>query len=217
MNGTIKEILKYLATIFGIIGAIALSIVFVIWLVTLEDGKVYETDDIADYLTITGNYDNDRPESFIRSFFPAEIKASFSDVKYHYKAKKFDTYAYEAYLEFVIEDKAEYETFVSSVLKKEESRCFAYDTSFFEYTVSHTYEIWEALYEGETEGDLVLETAEVGKILYSDKEQRLIFVAIGMFDGGGAHAEEFDRFLNRFDISPKEFATSYREELMEAA
>ncbi len=167
----------------------------------------YETNDPRNYLKIVGNYSNEEPQEFVSSFFPVRIEESFSDVVYHYKAIRGDTYAYEAYLEFVIKDKAEYETFVSSMLNKEESHSFAYDCSFFEQTISHTYEIWEASHEGETEDYFVLETAEVGKILYSDKEQRLIFVAIGMFDGGGARTMELAYFLKRFDINPIDFAS----------
>ncbi len=172
--------------------------------------KVYETNDVDDYLNIVGNYNNETPKAFVQSFFPTEIKNSFSSVEYHYKAKKGDTYAYEVYLEFVLEDKEEYQLFVSSVVDKTKSNIFVYDQSFFEYTISHEYEICKVSWDDKYGDDFFLETAEVGKILYSDEEQRLIFVAIGMFDGGGAHADEFDRFLNRFDISPKEFATSCR-------
>ena len=74
---------------------------------------VYETNDITDYGIIKGNYDNDSPKKFVSSFFPENIEAYFSDVTYHYKAKKGDTYAYEMYLEFVIQDTEQYAFFLS--------------------------------------------------------------------------------------------------------
>lgn len=51
------------------------------------NAKVFVTDDINDYGKYIGNYDNDTPSDFINSFFPASISNSFTDVKYHYKAK----------------------------------------------------------------------------------------------------------------------------------
>ncbi len=169
---------------------------------------VYETNDPRNYLKIVGNYSNEEPQEFVSSFFPAAIEESFSDVEYHYKAIRGDTYAYEAYLEFVIEDKDKYNSLILSIVDKQASNVFPYDSSFCEHTIAHEYEIWKSSSSNKSTNDLyVLERAKVGKILFSDAEQRLIFVAIGMFDGGGARTKELGYFLERFNIEPKDLAT----------
>lgn len=168
----------------------------------------YETNSPRNYLKIVGNYSNEEPQEFVSSFFPAAIEESFSDVVYHYKAIRGDAYAYEAYLEFVIEDKDKYNSLILSIVDKQASNIFSYDSSFCEYTIAHEYEIWKSASSNKSTNDLyVLERAKVGKILFSDAEQRLIFVAIGMFDGGGARTMELGYFFERFNIDPVDFAS----------
>lgn len=100
------------------------------------EGDVCQTQDIADYGVIEGNYDNDTPREFIQSFFPEEIEVWYSDVEYYYWAKKMDTYSYEAYLEFEVPDKALYTRLVDEVTEGAELPVFEYDSQYREYTVS---------------------------------------------------------------------------------
>ena len=105
--------------IIGCVVIVALIITLLIsafFYFLLRPAPVFETNDIADYGIIKGNYDNERPKEFVFSFFPKTIEDYFSDVSYHYKAKKGDTYAYEVYLEFVIQDPQTYNAFIADVI-----------------------------------------------------------------------------------------------------
>lgn len=175
---------------------------------------IYETTSINDYLEIKGNYDNETPEAFIRSFFPEEIDDSFSQLIYHYKAKKLDAYAYECYLEFVIEDPDAYRDFIDQYVDEQACTTFLYDGQFREQSISNVLMVWQSQPE---EAVYQLEQAELGKILFSDEQQRVIFIAIGMYDGGGTDTVELGHFWNRFQIDPWEysrsaFATGYYQE-----
>ena len=200
-NSFIQGALKVIAVLITIPLIITLLILFAGY------GKVHETTRIEDYGIITGNFDNDTPEEFIRSFFPSEIEDSFSDISYLYKAKKGDAYAYECYLEFVIEDADAYAAFVEKHCVRSESSSFLYDEAFHEQSVSNVL----FLQPSEIEEDAyAIGTAELGKVLYSDQQQRVIFVALGMYDGGGATTEELGYFFSRFHIDPWVYAkTAY--------
>ena len=165
----------------------------------------YETNNPRNYLKIVGNYSNEEPQEFVSSFFPAVIEESFSDVVYHYKAIRGDTYAYEAYLEFVIEDKVVYEDFVESIVDRSVCSQFEYDYSFNSYTVSNHYEL------NKWDDGLTIDFAEMGIVLFSDTDRRMIFVALGGYDGGLTNADELNFFFDRFTIEPVNFATKIWE------
>ena len=77
----------WLRGILGTVGgAVLWLLLFVGGLLLALPGTVYETEDVADYRVITGNFNNSRPQDFIDSFFPAEISADFVDPIWHYKA-----------------------------------------------------------------------------------------------------------------------------------
>ncbi len=192
----VKKAIKIVA------GIVTVLFVLVLIQLLLGYGRVYETNRIEDYGKIVGNLDNEKPAAFIHSFFPDEIEDCFSDVTYHYKAKKGDVYAYECYLEFVIEDPKEYAAFVAEYISQDDVLPFAYDMKFREQTISNVL----CLNEIPEDKTYSIGTAELGKILYSDQEQRIIFVALGMFDGGGMTTEELCRFFSRFNIDPWEYA-----------
>ena len=170
--------------------------------------RYYSTTNLEDYGEYVGNYDNKKVSELINSFFPSEIDDSFSDVVYSYRAECYDTYGYEAYLEFVIEDKGEYLDFVSRYTNGIESKTFNYDSSFIEYSINNQVRL-TAYYDEET-GDYPLaninfEYADIRKILCSEEEQRIIFVSIGVFDGGAATADYLCVFFNRFAINPLKY------------
>lgn len=162
---------------------------------------VYETNDIADYGIIKGNYDNDSPKKFVSSFFPENIEAYFSDVTYHYKAKKGDTYAYEMYLEFVIQDTEQYAFFLSNVIGDEVCEPFYFDPTYQAYYISNYLTLDQSL----VDGSLFIDNAKVGLVLFSEEEQRVFFIALGMYDGGGANVDELNFFFHRFGIDPQEY------------
>ena len=58
---------------FVICAVFAICVVTQLIYVFLRPFPVYETNNVADYGVITGNYDNKTPKEFIFSFFPAQI------------------------------------------------------------------------------------------------------------------------------------------------
>lgn len=182
--GSLLIALTVIALVFGTIWAIAF------W----ESGQIYETNSLSDYGKIKGNYDNDTPKEFIFSFFPETIDPTFSDVAYHYKAIKGDSYAYEAYLEFTVTDVTQYQQLVAAYTKGKECPLFAYDKEYYLYTISNLFS------SDEEQLPAYIDRAEIGLVLFSDTKQQLIFVAIGMYDGGGANTDELGYFFKKFDV-----------------
>lgn len=166
-------------------------------------GDIFVTNNISDYGIIIGNYDNDTPRDFIQSFFPGSIDEGYTDVVYHYSSKKLDSYSYEAYLEFVVQDKDSYELLIDSVTHGEPLSLFPYDQRYRQYVISDV--LW--ISSGDTSQECWIERAQIGKVLFLDETQSVIFVAIGVYDGGGTRTEERNYFFSRFGIDPSEYAT----------
>lgn len=167
--------------------------------------RQYTTNDIKKYGKFTGNHDNDFPREFTTSFFPEQIETFFSEVAYSYRAQKNDTYAFEAYLEFVIEDTEVFDSFVKRTTEGLESKPFFYDSSFVEYTVSDVFE--GTIGQEETDGNtyVAIGYAKIGKILCSKEEQRIIFVALGVYDGGMARSDFLTVYFDRFGIDARNY------------
>lgn len=177
---------------------IVLSASFLTWLITKDDGVIYETNNIEDYGIITGNYNNESPKIFVGTFFPERIQPHFSEVNYHYKAIKGDTYAYEMWLEFVIEDKSHFDNYVSTITQNRTAAPFAHDGLFDEYIIAEDLDIEKSV-DGE---NYSIEYAKLGKILVSPSEQRIIFIALGVLDGGYANTNDLNYYWSRFNIEP---------------
>ena len=167
--------------------------------------KQYTTNDIEEYGKFTGNYDNDFPREFTTSFFPEQIETFFSEVAYSYRAQKNDTYAFEVYLEFVIEDTEVFENFVKETTEGLASKPFFYDSSFVEYTVADVFEgtIWHE--ESGVSTYVSISYAKIGKILCLKEEQRIAFVALGVYDGGMARSDFLTVYFDRFGIDAKNY------------
>lgn len=168
----------------------------IVW--PLPDDGIYETTDIAEYGKITGNRDNETPKEFVDSFFPKKIEDYFSDVTYHYTATKNDSHAYECYLEFAIEDPEIFSSFIEANIDKDKTTVFRYDESFREYSITNQFSL-ELRTQKEDDSYAIL-YAVVGKILYSEQDQRVVFWALGMWDGGGTTTKQLGTFFSRFDI-----------------
>lgn len=168
-----------------------------VWLIA-ADGTIYETDSISDYRIITGNNDNERPADFVAQFFPDMIQTSFSDVTYHYTAKKGDEYAFECYLEFVIEDDDAFHSFMMPYSERYKAVEFSPDNSFMEYSISNVLDMDWTMFSNEK--GYPIQYAKIGKILYSPDEHRIIFVALGVNAGGGAGTADLHYFFDRFHI-----------------
>ena len=184
---------------------IFVCVLIVCFILSACEIPIYETNDIADYGNITGNYNNERPYELIFSFFPAQIEDYFSDVTYHYKAKKFDTIGCEAYLEFVIDDKTQFAQYIEQLeIPQDKITHFQYDRSYYEYDVMDKY--WFFV----SEDRVCYESAHLGKILYSEEQQRIIFWALLVEDGGGTNSDDLHYYFDRFGIDPNDYVEAQR-------
>lgn len=179
---------------------------------SLLTSEEYVTTDISDYGHYIGNYDNKTTTELITSFFPDKIEPYFKDVQYEYRAKKFDTYAFEAYLEFTIEDDLCFSQYISDVTKDFPSASFQYDRQFQIYTVAEDFDLVDSLY---TNNSTVrhISSADIRYIFVGKAENRIIYVALGVYDGGGVNTAFLHRFFTRFNIDP----TKYERRVQTAA
>ena len=166
---------------------------------------MHETTDVAQYGIYTGTGHNEYVHDYIHSFFPDSIEKSFSDVTYSYRANSIDQYAFEAYLEFVIKDP---ELFARHIAKigDVEWETFEFDSRYWEYDISNKLDIFISAASTESQIVYAIESAKIGKILYDPVEQRMIYVAIGVYDGGGTNTKDLCVFFNRFDIDPADIS-----------
>lgn len=194
-----------ISRIIGVVVLIQITVLVILFVAMfilvskpIED-YYYETTDVANYGDYIGNADNSFPQDFINSFFPEKIRDSFSDVIYSYRAEDFDAYGFEAYLEFTINDAAEFDRYITSIAAEEDWRVFQFDDNYMEYIISDEITLHP---RSQDETYNHIEEAEIGKILYSEAEQRIIYIALGVYDGGGVTTEFLSVFFERFDIDP---------------
>ena len=203
-----------LAIAGGVIGTVLTFGTIHAGLTWYTNTRKYVTNDIADYGNYTGNYNNRFANEFITSFFPEKIEDNFEDVSYSYRALKVDEYAFEAVLEFTIEDPQEYRAFIEEYTEGMEASAFSYDDTFVEFVVSDEF---RSDYIGDRSDPeklpevMEIRRAKIGKILCSDQEQRIIFVALGVRDGGVVGTDYLCVYFDRFQINPWEYATYYDE------
>ena len=192
-----------------VVCALVLAFAFEIIRIEYNFNHPLITTDIDDYGNYKGTNDNESVSDYITSFFPEKIEDNFSDITYSYRAQKVDAYAYEAYLEFVIEDTDEYNAFVAEYTEGLTGTIFEYDEAFTDYTIDQQLSItvWDdSGKEVYLFSDITLELVKMGKILCCDDEQRIIFVAMGVWDGGVVNAELLCTYFNRFAINPLDIA-----------
>ena len=176
MNKKAKLPLKIFVIRLGLV----LICVLLCMLLLIRDAvyhRQFYTTNISDYGKYVGNYDNDFPEEFINSFFPEKIEENFSNVKYSYKAQKGDSYAFEAYLEFKIENESEFQAFIDEHVGKNVSD-FSYDTNFKEYVIADELGL-VVLDQKTSKVDVFyhIQCAKIGKILYSENKKLLKLLA----------------------------------------
>jgi len=187
-----------LLLVIAVVSIFISAAVLVFWAIPRQ----YVTTDIADYGKYKGNYDNKTVREFISSFFPDEIESDYSNVTYSYRAQKNDAYAFEAYLSFVIEDEMQYNAFVEEHTAGLNQQAFRYDAAYWEYVVIDEFDP-SSQYEN---GIVSIRYAKIGKILCNPEKQEVIFVAMGVYDGGVAKTDFLCVYFNRFQIDPKEYA-----------
>ena len=156
-------------------------------------GEVYETNDLADYGNITGNYNNEPPQEFIFSFFPETIDESFSQANYHYKAIYGGAYAYEAWLEFVIDDQTEFDAYVEKLLGGKRLIPHPMDEQYMVYGFENVFD------KVKHDQQYPSGYGHTGKILVSASDHRLIFVAYGVH-GDHATLHDLRHYRDQFGI-----------------
>jgi hypothetical protein len=211
---------KLFVTIVSLIVVATLSVLFfgywvmysVIDYLTFE---TYVTTNINEYGKFQGTHQDDEVEEMVMSFFPSEISQNFEDVKYTYKAERAIASGFEAYLEFTIEDSEKYAEFVDEYTEGIEGVTSPYDEAYTEYIIEDYFVLLysdDEVVDGmivDSEGredDYSIRFADVRKIICCPDEQRIIFVAIGVFESGGTDAKFLCTYFNRFDINPREYA-----------
>lgn len=200
MRKTLKGTLAILAAIAGIT-LIAVAIL----VYSFGIPRQHVTTDIADYGQYIGNYDNHSVQDFITSFFPQEIESTFSDITYSYRAQKNDAYAFEAYLAFNIEDVDQFNAYIRKNIDGLEKRNFYYDSAYTEYVLSDELVLNTPR---ENLSAVGIRYAKIGKILCNTNTQEIIFVALGVYDGGIAKTDFLTVYFDRFNINPLEYKPS---------
>lgn len=171
----------------------------------------YETTDIADYGEYAGNFDNKTPSAFITSFFPEKIDESFKNVRYVYRARKGDSYAYEAYLEFTISDDTAFEAYIRENINEKELQAFSYDDNIQQWIKSDIFDLRSTQEEEDICGGYKgfrIGYAIIGKILINKNENTIIYVALGVNDGGIVTTGYLREYFQQFGIDPLEYAES---------
>jgi len=200
----IKRSFLTVACIWGICAGLLLIIsmgVIMFEAARPESYYMYEVTDPSQYGIYSGTGDNEFVREYIGSFFPKYLDESFSEVVYSYRAKSRDTYAFEAYLEFVIKDSDLFAQYIDQIGDVEWKQ-FAFDDQYLEYTLSGKLDLRISAASTSEETVYAIEQAKLGRILYDPLEQRIIYVAIGVYDGGGVDTNELNVFFDRFHIDP---------------
>lgn len=178
--------------------------------------KSYIIDDIESYGIYEGKYDVDAVKEHVSAFFPQEIEDSFSKIKYAFRARECsDGYAYEAYLEFVIEDTDEFDAFVEEYTDGLQKEVFQPDTKYDEYSIVNNLSISVAYnpeHNGYSQKSIKFNKTQHEKILCSREDQRIVFVSIRVSADGLADLSLLNVFFNRFLLDPTEYANTVEYE-----
>lgn len=195
----------------GLLRAVGVAVLWVLLLVgsglmiILAPVEITETDNLADYRIVTGNYNNERPQAFIDSFFPAEIRADFADPIWHYKARKFDSIACEAYLEFCIPEEAAFAAHYAGLAQHGEPQAFPFDARYEMWVIDNRMDAWTSSERGEPDGENPdvrnIEAASVGLILCDREAQRFVYFALMVHDGGATDETDLNYFFDRFGVA----------------
>lgn len=196
-----KKLIKWITVSMCFLAVIALLL-----LMLFIPPKYTERTAITDYGYYDGTGADRFTNQYIQSFFPKEIEDYFSDVKYSYKAENTDTYGFEAFLEFSIEDETKFQEYIAEITCDENWQDFTYASGYKEYCIENVFDL--DIDETDDPTSIFYRQivyAKVRKILYSAEEQRIIYVAIGVYDGGGIGTNYLNVFFERFQIKPIEY------------
>lgn len=164
--------------------------------------EYYETNHIEDYGVIVGT-NNKIAHKYIFSFFPEQIEPYFSDIRYHYKAFSLDAVGCEVYLEFTIQDENQFMQYLEQLnISENNTVVFSSDPSFREFAYNKQYFSADP---SDQPGNWSIQHATIRKIFYSMDQQKIIFWAYLVHDGGGTHFKDLRYFFDLYDITPDEY------------
>lgn len=202
-NIVLHGLRKYLKFRFiTILSGVMILVLTLILMITIPT-KYTTTTDISDYGIYGGTCSDSFVSSYINSFFPDKIAPSFSNIRYSYKAENTDSYGFEAYLEFQIEDKALFEEYISTVKQDRNFQTSSFCSGFQECNIENAL-VLDLDDDTDSAGIFYMQIdfAKIRKILYSPETQTIIYVAIGVYDGGGIGTNYLNAFFDRFQIDP---------------
>lgn len=172
----------------------------------------YETYSVEDY----GKYPGRAEEymtGYISRFFPEQITDDFQNVNYAFRRSNVDEYSFEAYLEFTFDSLDTFQSHVREATDGMIQRTFAFDSEYKEYVLydNDSGFVYDHLQLGReyTDEDITsyqIHYAKIAKILVNYEEQRVIYVALALHDGGGTNTAFLRSYFDRFNIDPKEYA-----------
>ncbi len=154
--------------------------------------------NIAEY----GKYDDCVAEHETK-FFPELNEDIMSNFKYSYNADCIIDCAHEIYLEFTIEDEAEFANFINenknNIIQSNKdvvTQKFKYDGTYTEVIIEDVIEI-----RHNDEGELAIDRAFIRKMLYSEETSSIIFINLYVVDYWEL---ENSTYIERFDINTQE-------------
>lgn len=185
---------------------VTICIVVFILMVTIPP-KYTKITEIDQYGHYTGTGVDSFTNSYINSFFPLKIENYFKNVIYSYKAESVDTYGFEAYLEFTIVDKTQFNEYIATIKTKDGWSASTFAPGFMEYNIENVLVLDEPDVGDDPTSIFYQQIikAKIRKIMYSAENQTIIYVAIGVHDGGGIGTNYLNAFFDRFQIDPFEY------------
>lgn len=179
-----------------------LAIILMLCTLCLSSCGIFEhcTTDINKY----GKYDNCVGESEI-NFFPELNKDIMSNFKYSYNVDCFIDCAHEIYLEFTIEDEAEFTNFIEENKNSITQSHKDVVTQKFKYDEAYTEVVIEDLIKARhyDDGELAISFAYIKKMIYCEETNSIIFVNLYVVD---YWKFENSTYIERFDINPQELS-----------
>ena len=211
----IKPLVIVIGSVLGVVLALYAFAGLMYLLVYIENrGQPthYETDSIENY----GDYPGIAEEymtNYISRFFPDQILDDFHNVQYAFHRSNVDTYSFEAYLEFTVDSADAFHKHVQEATEGMIQGTFVFDSDYQEFVLydSDSGIVYDHLQLGReyTEDGITshqIHYAKIAKILVNYEEQRVIYVALALHDGGGTRTSFLRSYFERFSIDPKEYA-----------
>jgi hypothetical protein len=150
----------------------------------ISDVKQYQTTHQAKYYK-----ENIAKHSML--VMPKEIEDFFIVEKYCLLYQKWEG-NHEEYLEIRIEDEGKYNEYIGSIIGNKVTEEFFYDKTYQEYVINDKITL-------DIEKQGYLYCAEVQKILFSEKENRIVFYSMFIYPNGPVNPSQF-YYFERFDI-----------------